>query len=791
MDGAGAAVQNDAVVDDATAAPSAEDTVKADELLKSVRRDINCLADNSKMTRKRALGNLSKVSLDSKGTSKAVLKILWDDFQKPVLKLFCDPVEKIREMSLEFTVDYVEILPSIGGLLPYLIPVIISRMGQRDIEEDSEEVRRLHLQLCLALLKKPEKDIPIYLDEFIQVLSRTITDSFPDVKKLSCECIIALAQRTSDRFHMGCKPLYKPLITNLGHQHSKVRVMALRAIQAVCLHGEKDCLNEFMVPLAQKSMDHAPTVRRALYTAVGAWLVELKDRYSFWHKLLTLMLNGITDDVEEIRELCRDKFHAAGALWEQENEDEIKDLLDFTPHDTLPLGCRILVDREFSKILPGLSRDIFDWTEGIRRQSANLLLVLLQYCQGKVTMHLEKVFATLFKAVRDEEQDIGKIAVHCVETIAMHTKPSHWVDMILHRFAATGMGLSDQIGTLVVLGGLLRNSDKALLTEHLTPIARHLASENVSGVHNTEMTEEVFLVVHDLLADAACKVDDTLGYFIFTTIVHARATAPSLERQFSAAIDMLACKQKLSVENLYQCHASTLLEELSETHATWTRTSFQRAVFETLLDHAGVALGHNVDTIMTIFYSNFQPERDPELRLGFFTLLSKLLSTSGKNLNSTGAFAHAETVITRIVLPNCVWRNGRVQSALRTAACMCLWALLDGGLVTADAIKHVLPELIPQMTSCLDDDVEDTRLIVCRIFEHVFRVGQACFVDSTSGYDKLHSTYPELLKRLDDNSDMIRMASLRTWRAYAECVAAQPYETSLYRAHAEVRAARA
>lgn len=73
---------------------------------------------------------------------------------------------------------------------------------------------------------------------------------------------------------------------------------------------------------------------------------------------------GITDDVEEIRDCCRDKFHAAGALWEKENEDDIKDLLDFTKSDTLPLGCRILVDREFSKILPGLSRDIFDWTDG-------------------------------------------------------------------------------------------------------------------------------------------------------------------------------------------------------------------------------------------------------------------------------------------------------------------------------------------------------------------------------------------------------------------------------------------
>lgn len=41
--------------------------------------------------------------------------------------------------------------------------------------------------------------------------------------------------------------------------------------------------------------------------------------------------------------------------------------------------------------------------------------------------HLEKVFDTLFKAVRDEEQGIGKIAVECVETIATHTKPLHWV----------------------------------------------------------------------------------------------------------------------------------------------------------------------------------------------------------------------------------------------------------------------------------------------------------------------------------------------------------------------------
>ena len=89
-------------------------------------------------------------------------------------------------------------------------------------------------------------------------------------------------------------------------------------------------------------------------------MLDLKDRYSFWYKLLTLMLNGVHDEVPEIRKLCVEKFHAGGRQWEKENEEEIKDLVDFgLPEDSdrPPLGCcRVLVEREFSKI-PDLRLD--------------------------------------------------------------------------------------------------------------------------------------------------------------------------------------------------------------------------------------------------------------------------------------------------------------------------------------------------------------------------------------------------------------------------------------------------
>jgi hypothetical protein len=38
---------------------------------------------------------------------------------------------------------------------------------------------------------------------------------------------------------------------SLLHQHSRVRVEIIRAIQAVCLYGENTAINDFMLPLAQ------------------------------------------------------------------------------------------------------------------------------------------------------------------------------------------------------------------------------------------------------------------------------------------------------------------------------------------------------------------------------------------------------------------------------------------------------------------------------------------------------------------------------------------------------------
>ena len=54
--------------------------------------------------------------------------------------------------------------------------------------------------------------------------------------------------------------------------------------------------------------DGSVAVRLAVVGVVGSWLLDLPDRYSYFHKLLPLLLSGVTDDVPEIR--CE-----ADALW--------------------------------------------------------------------------------------------------------------------------------------------------------------------------------------------------------------------------------------------------------------------------------------------------------------------------------------------------------------------------------------------------------------------------------------------------------------------------------------------
>lgn len=70
----------------------------------------------------------------------------------------------------------------------------------------------------------------------------------------------------------------------------------------VIRYGNNKSVEDSVSPLAQRFFDHTSTVRLAVINVVGIWMLELRDRYSYFHMMLPLLLTGYTDEIEEIRE---------------------------------------------------------------------------------------------------------------------------------------------------------------------------------------------------------------------------------------------------------------------------------------------------------------------------------------------------------------------------------------------------------------------------------------------------------------------------------------------------------
>jgi dynein assembly factor 5 len=134
-------------------------------------------------------------------------------------------------------------------------------------------------------------------------------------------------------------------------------------------------------------------------------------------------------------------------------------------------------------------------------------------------------------------------------------------------------------------------------------------------------------------------------------------------------------------------------------------------------------------------------------------------------------------------VPNLVWRAGKPAEHVRLAAMTCLSKLLPLGVVIASALAKQLEAALPIVMTCLDDDNVNTRRLSCAVLEAVrsFSTFVPAALSSTHTHQpscgqvlrKLpprlvkeewtRKIYPELLKRLDDASDGVRLAVCVCW----------------------------
>lgn len=67
--------------------------------------------------------------------------------------------------------------------------------------------------------------------------------------------------------------------------------------------------------LAQRLFDQSQAVRMAVIKVTGEWLLNLMDRYSFHHKLIPLLLSGLTDEQPQITQVATGFWHDIGKYY--------------------------------------------------------------------------------------------------------------------------------------------------------------------------------------------------------------------------------------------------------------------------------------------------------------------------------------------------------------------------------------------------------------------------------------------------------------------------------------------
>ena len=167
---------------------------------------------------------------------------------------------------------------------------------------------------------------------------------------------------------------------------------------------------------------------------------------------------------------------------------------------------------------------------------------------------------------------------------------------------------------------------------------------------------------------------------------------------------------------------------------SWTKDSPQRRLFDTLIRQALVVgsgddeenpVAEYLHLVLPVFEAALKPACDPDLRMGMLALLATLLDDPSVGRTCRERAGYGGTMMQRLLLPNLVWRVGRVASSVRKVALRCLSTLLRRRLVEADSLAALWDgdaQLLPVMKSCLDDDEPLARQLTCLSLMSVFEI---------------------------------------------------------------------
>ncbi|XP_034830515.1 dynein axonemal assembly factor 5 [Maniola hyperantus] len=773
---------------------------------------ITALQSESKVVRRNGLVKINEEIFENPLNKHSDLTFVFPEIYAHILKSFSDASEACRDSAILIMSNFIERLPLNDYYLTYILPVIVRRIGCPEIVEDSEEIRLVLIELVHKILQKYKGThlLTPFINDFTSILTKTSTDQYSKVKLEACECIILVTKVMQQDFHFQSESYVKPILSNFAHQHFRVRVAAVRAIGAIVLAGNVKCFELSITPMAEKLFDENTQVRLQVTMEVGNWMLTYRDRYSFWHRMIPLLLTSLSDVMADIRETASKLWDDIGRQYMEENEEDLKKKTDFLkdtpahyPDVKRPnLGCRILVQSNIGKIVPAIGREMDGWQADARLRCAQLLCWLVLCAEEGSTQHANTIARTLHRGASDDDCRVVVEIERASELFGYFMTPDTWWPLVEAEV--------DSWSALFVIANILKGSRAELVKEKVMhELCKELADPDRCRVRKPKYQRNLLKVTEalmDLCTGDCVAVAEQL--FIINFSVYAMPHDDNMQFMALSNLDKLRYIEKCgrTLTSLYDRHIGRVLADIHSDAVTWSLLTPDRCLLECVLLHAGSAMGRQLHLIAPLLKECLAPPKvDPEVKLKVFTALSTVLlnrQTNFKKCEPDKLEAFLKIVIDEVILPNLVWSPGRTAEAIRTAAVACLCSALQdnpdeltverGGdgdtndkevnlFPSKESLEPFLDQMVPLLVGLVDDNSALTRQHTLRAVCCLATLARqrGCFT-----VEILHKLYFVVLKRLDDSSDKVRSFAVHTLCTLFTC-RPHAYDTTVFGAHVD------
>ncbi|TPX37536.1 hypothetical protein SmJEL517_g00497 [Synchytrium microbalum] len=774
-----------------------EQIIQAIAVYISIQRDLNILLDvqADRNAKKKALEKIARDSVSrSQGLDPLLARKLLMDVSSALIRSLYDSIEKVRELAVDTLKRFVEACGTLtSNHIETLLPPVLHRLSPQQSTiptptEPSEETRLSLIRLAISIVQSS----PVLMAPFLPALSvaavAALHDSYAEVKKEGCR-LVQVMWTEAARFVRGnsSAAVAKAIVVGvLSHRHSGVRIAGIRALKCVII-ADATVLDESLDALMTLTLDKASSVREALYEAAIEWALHLDDRYSFGYKFYPIILAGCSDEVPKLAELCWTGVDDIGIQYEHDWEDRVKDEMEYdlsttsnttsvTPQRRIRVGSRHAFKDHSMKMVDKFAQGLIHWTPDTRAKTAQILAVYLRIVQQHATGYVNILLPPLCRICSSDESWVIQHAVSCAELIGCFITSDVYLPHIVGPIKVAPTS-SARLGNLRVLSGLIRGASVP------KNIERKELKKLVEAVTDVEfsLTESVPVVsaIGDCLVEISGQVTlsnsnsgSNSGVGEFETLLGCVivSTTPGDERllgwsdlpkKANVAMSKLVELHHFSrTTELFALHLPTSLSWLINASRVWTRHTPERRLLSPLISESGSAIGNHLEQFVVLVCDLCTKERDGDIRVSVFALLHNLI-TSGYLNSSNTCVQYTPKIITQAILPSVIWRPGRDAAFIRGRGLQVLVAFILSDLVLKSDLDEIFEvALSPAFVGCIDDDDVGSRKgclqALCRILEGGVVMSDAVY----------KSLYPELIKRLDDAQDVIRIEACRTLIAF-------------------------